>query len=286
MELSYHARMLPAFLLMHADDTGRLAPVSERGHPAKILAQVLSIGSRNRRAFYHEIEDLLDYGDDGEPLSLVVRDGHYTLTRFEECQANRNQVSHRGVDATVTEHLERQSAPSKGRESFNTQTDLVAEERRKKKEERLSTSTTINESHGDVEAVLAHWHAAELDPFSDVDDDSRRRLIGKRLSSHTVGELKAAIDGAKRSTALRKRDLPAIFRDTETIKRLATPSRDPQPEPEYGRQVAGADETALALHLQDQGVPDPWGRAREILRERRDAVGIEARSKTIPNEFW
>ena len=91
--LSYHARTLAVLLLRHADDAGCVGPVSERGHAAALLDQMLAIPPRNRRAFYREVDELLAYGDDGEPLAVVMRDGNFFLTRFEECQANRRDKS-------------------------------------------------------------------------------------------------------------------------------------------------------------------------------------------------
>jgi hypothetical protein len=53
---------------------------------------MIGIESTQRRAFYREADELLDHGDDGEPLALIIRDGHLYLTRFEECQANRTKA--------------------------------------------------------------------------------------------------------------------------------------------------------------------------------------------------
>lgn len=126
--LSHHARALIASLLRYADDAGCLGPVSEGKQPARTLAQMLTIQPGNRKAFYREIQELLDHGDDGEPLALINADGHYHLTRFEDCQAVRSKGRHRAVTG--------QSVATNAPESLGTETDLGTEDRRKTIEDR------------------------------------------------------------------------------------------------------------------------------------------------------
>jgi len=55
-------------------------------------------------------------------------------------------------------------------------------------------------------------------------------LIRKRLTTHPKDTLLAAIDGAIASPKLHKRDLPAIFKNDETIARLARDEIESQRE--------------------------------------------------------
>jgi hypothetical protein len=148
--LSHHARALIALLLRYADDAGCLGPVSRGKQPASTLAQMLAIQPGNRKAFYREIQELLDHGDDGEPLALVIADGHYHLTRFKDCQAVRSKGDHRAVAGQSSDGhrsvtglssgshraVTGQSLATNAAESFNTETDLATEDRSKKIEVR------------------------------------------------------------------------------------------------------------------------------------------------------
>jgi hypothetical protein len=76
--LSHHARALIGLLLRYADDAGCLGPITPGEYPARTLAQMLAIQPGNRKAFYRELQELLDHGDDGEPLALVIVADHST----------------------------------------------------------------------------------------------------------------------------------------------------------------------------------------------------------------
>jgi hypothetical protein len=103
---------------------------------------MLAIPSRDRKAFYREVAELLAYGDDGEPLALVMRDGHFFLTRFEECQANRRNRDTAGLqpgqNRTAAGPKQGPSLVRKPPETLRTETDLATEVRSKKREVRNS----------------------------------------------------------------------------------------------------------------------------------------------------
>jgi hypothetical protein len=128
-ELSFNARACLAHLLAHADDAGCLGPVTPGNHPFRTLAQRLTVATKDRRDFNRRIQELIDYGDDGQPLALVIQAGHLFLTRFEECQAKRHQPkpSH---SASHSLHHASTTVEPKPPESFNTETDLATEVRR------------------------------------------------------------------------------------------------------------------------------------------------------------
>jgi hypothetical protein len=137
-------------MLLYADDSGCLGPVSPGKHPASKLAQVLSIESGDRKVFYTKVMELIDHGDDGEPLALVIADGHYHLTRFEDCQAVRSKGDHRaaagqssgsrrsviGQSSGSHRAVTGQSLATNARKSFRTETELGTEDRSKKIEVR------------------------------------------------------------------------------------------------------------------------------------------------------
>ena len=133
--------------------------------------------------------------------------------------------------------------------------------------------------------MLAHFHASGLPPFGDLEDAGRRRIIANRLSDGcTVADLKAAIDGAKRSK-LAKRDLPVIFRNRESVERL----RDQPPDrEELEAQEAERRVQAEYVHTQrelakcedarrNKYVPTPEEMA--ALTARRDRKAAEQRDK-------
>lgn len=133
--LSHHARALIALLLRYADDAGCLGPVSPGKQPSSTLAQMLAIQPGNRKAFYREIQELLDHGDDGEPLALVIADGHFHLTRFEDCQAVRSKGDHRavtGLSSGSHRAVTGQPLATNAAKSLRTETELGTEDRSKK----------------------------------------------------------------------------------------------------------------------------------------------------------
>lgn len=137
--LSGPARAYLQLMLLYADDAGCLGPISAGKQPAEKLAVVLSIEGRDRKVFYKKVQELIDHGDDGEPLSLVIVDGHFYLTGFEDCQANRTKGRHRAVtgQSSVSHRaVTGQSPATKDMESLNTETDLATEDRRKRIEDR------------------------------------------------------------------------------------------------------------------------------------------------------
>jgi hypothetical protein len=111
---------------------------------------MLAIQPGNRKAFYREIQELLDHGDDGEPLALVIADGHYHLTRFEDCQAVRSKGDHRAVAGQSSgsrrsvigqssgshRAVTGQSLATNAPKSLRTETELGTEDRGKKIEVR------------------------------------------------------------------------------------------------------------------------------------------------------
>jgi hypothetical protein len=74
-----------------------LAPASATGQAAATLAQIMAVRSRDRKQFYRKIEEALAHGDDGEPGCLVIVDGFFFLTRFDQCQANRRTRDNGGA---------------------------------------------------------------------------------------------------------------------------------------------------------------------------------------------
>jgi len=166
--LSYHARTLAVFLLRLADDPGCLGPVAENGNPAKHLGQMLAVPPRNRKAFYREVEELLAYGDDGEQLALVIHDGHFFLTRFEECQANRRDKrgTEQGRNRDKTRTEQGQSLSVKPVELFTSETDLGAEVRSKKREERNIIGSDANRERQAGDATLVANRPAGSEPGS------------------------------------------------------------------------------------------------------------------------
>ena len=54
-----------------------------------LLGRLLTLHPREKKPFFRTVQRLLDYGDDGHPTALVIQDGFFYLTHFEECQANR-----------------------------------------------------------------------------------------------------------------------------------------------------------------------------------------------------
>jgi hypothetical protein len=166
--LSYHARTLAVFLLRHADDTGCLGPVSESGHAAAHLAQMLAVPSRNRKAFYRELDELLEHGDDGEQLALVIRDGHFFLTRFEECQANRRAKTgtQPGQERDKSGTRQGPSLAANYAEPLKAETDLATEVRSKKREVRKLIGSDANRERRAGDATLVANRPAGSEPGS------------------------------------------------------------------------------------------------------------------------
>jgi hypothetical protein len=124
-KLSYRARSLSAFLLAYADDAGCLGLASKTGHRASGLARMIGIESTQRRAFYREADELLDHGDDGEPLALIIRDGHLYLTRFGECQANRTKADTPDRNSTGSEPRPNQDPTKRATVTFRQPHGIV-----------------------------------------------------------------------------------------------------------------------------------------------------------------
>jgi hypothetical protein len=138
-QLSGPARAYLQLMLLYADDSGCLGPVSPGKHSASKLAQVLSIESGDRKVFYTKVMELIDHGDDGEPLALVIADGHYHLTRFKDCQAVRSKGDHRavaGLSSGSHRAVTGLSLATNAPKSLRTETELGTEDRSKKIEDR------------------------------------------------------------------------------------------------------------------------------------------------------
>jgi len=166
--LSYHARTLAPFLLRLADDTGCLGPVSESGNPAAHLAQMLAVQPRNRKAFYRELAELLEHGDDGEQLALVIRDGHFFLTRFEECQANRRAKTgtQPGQERDKSGTRQGPSLAANYAEPLKAETDLATEVRSKKREVIKLIASDANREGRTADADLVADRPADSEPGS------------------------------------------------------------------------------------------------------------------------
>ena len=133
IELSCMARGVTLMLIREAADDGCVGPVDDRYHRASHLARRLGIRPQDRRAFNRTIDELLAYDGDRESLRLVLRDGHFYLTGFEQVQARCKP----GVSPGVSEVYDQvpQESPNPP-ELHNTKTAKPTEERRKKKDVR------------------------------------------------------------------------------------------------------------------------------------------------------
>jgi hypothetical protein len=105
-ELPLAGRALLAECARHAADDGLLCSVADSGNQAALLGRLLTVHPREKKSFFRAVQRLLDYGDDGHPTALVIRDGFFYLTRFEECQANRRSRDWNAnkQDSSGTEH--------------------------------------------------------------------------------------------------------------------------------------------------------------------------------------
>ena len=105
-ELPLAGRALLAECARYAADDGLLCAVADSGNRAALLGHLLTVHPREKKTFFRTVQRLLDYGDDGHPTALVIRDGFFYLTRFEECQANRRSRDWNAneQDSSGTEH--------------------------------------------------------------------------------------------------------------------------------------------------------------------------------------
>jgi hypothetical protein len=117
--LSFQARALLTFLIRYAEDNGQIGRAPDplkRLHPGSVLRGLLAIPDdrRSLRIFYKTIDELLAYGNDGEPGCLVIQDGFLTLTGFEICQANRTTSRQQlaNISPTTRQHLANISPPT------------------------------------------------------------------------------------------------------------------------------------------------------------------------------
>jgi len=129
---------------------------------------MLAVQARNRKAFYREVDELLAYGDDGEQLALVIRDGHFFLTRFEECQAN-----HRAKTGTQPGQERDKSGTRQGpslaanyAEPLKVETDLATEVRSKKREVRKLIGSDAKREGRTGDADLVADRPSDSEPGS------------------------------------------------------------------------------------------------------------------------
>jgi hypothetical protein len=205
VKLSYRGRTTRDFLVRHANDDGWLSEVctKEDEHKAAYLAQSVSVhGSGDRRNFYGAIGDLLAYGDDGEVGCLVIDEGWFRLTRFDEF-LGRNWRKH--DEAATTDRAGNEHLPSIYRagnervsqdnptESHNTETATVREDRSKKIEvlinsreaETSQASPPSPSSNPDGKAYDAETLQREVDERRKALGHRPLRWAGKHINART-----------------------------------------------------------------------------------------------------